>query len=162
MKDRTETTYNKLIGRIDNAYYFLDDIFSYAHGLHGATATVLEPVPLDEYENTKTVEGLRNRGYDDLWQDAVSGGRTELGLDEWLELILNTDGDEGIWDLSGYDNWDQLREIGLTEEEYPIFICTGGGRSFSKDMRWDELYNKELWKKIRIAETQIEDKEAQI
>lgn len=149
---RRKTTYNKLIGKKDGAYYFLDDIFHYDDNFQGATATVLEPITKQEYEDAKSIDSLKDRGYDDLWKQAVQCDDTKLGLDEWLQEILDDDGDEGIWDLSGSNLWDQLREIGLTEEEYPVFECTGGGRLFSKDMVWDELYNEELWKKIQEVE----------
>ena len=152
--DRTETKYNKLIGRIGDSYYFLDDIFKYKDDFKGATGTVLEPVSQESYDETMTVDGFKDRGYDEHWKGAVESGSTELGLDDWLQLVLDQYGDEAVYDLSGYsdDLWDQLRDIGLTEEKYPIFTCVGGGRSFSPDMVWDELYNPELWEKIKEVE----------
>ena len=150
--DKTmRTTYNKLIGKIGDEYYFLDDTFTHSDSFKGATGTVLRPVSRSEYEETKTVEGLKDRDYAELWKNAVSSGETVLGLYDWLEIVLE-DGDDAIWDLSGIELWEQLREIGLSGEEYPVFECTGGGRSFSKDMKWDELYNPELWKEIQKYE----------
>lgn len=71
-------------------------------------------------------------------------------------MVLNVDGDEVVFDFSDCDLWNILREAisKLTEEDYPVFECTGGGRSFSSDMMWDEIYNQELWEKIKEIETQ--------
>ena len=62
---------------------------------------------------------------------------------------------ETVYDFSGSEFWEDLRKAvpELTEEEYPIFTCIGGGRSFSVDMEWDVLYDEELWEKIKEAET---------
>ncbi|MCJ7482638.1 MAG: hypothetical protein MUO31_06705 [Thermodesulfovibrionales bacterium] len=75
---------------------------------------------------------------------------TEQSLAEYAEDMLNNDGDDAIYDLSGYAYWDMIREAvpELTEEDYPVFNCTGGGRSFDKDMVFDEVYNQELLDEI--------------
>jgi len=40
----------------------------------------------------------------------------------------------------------------LTEEDYPVFECVGGGRSFHNNMKFDEIYNQALWDKIKQYE----------
>mgnify|MGYP001617477109 CR=1 FL=1 len=149
---RHETKYNKLVGRIGDAYYFCDGIFKYDDSFQGATATVLEPVSLDEYEERTSPSGLLDY-LGDHWKDAVADDATTLGQSEWCEWTYNVDGDEMLWNHSGYDLWDQLRDLGLSEEEYPLFTCSGGGRSFSPDMQFDEIYDPALWSKIQAVET---------
>ena len=83
---------------------------------------------------------------------SVNDGKTEQSLDEWISDVLMYDGDEAIFDFSGYNLWEQLRELGLTEEEYPVFECSGGGRCFSSDIEFDEVYDEELLKKIKEIE----------
>jgi hypothetical protein len=143
-ENRKQTDYNKLVGRIDDEYYFLDYTFDDTlHGgeFKGATATVLRPV--SDHEHEERISDL-SEWFRDSWIGAVGAGETEDSLESWSEWIYKTNGDESIYDLSGQDLWPQLRAIGLSEDDYPLFECTGGGRSFSKNMKFDEVYNQEL------------------
>jgi len=90
------------------------------------------------------------------WQQAVESGNTIESLEDFTAAALRNYGDEAVFDLSGYDYWDDLRGAvpELTEEAYPVFECTGGGRSFSPDMKWDEIYDGDLWQQIKEIETQ--------
>ena len=152
----TETRIKKLVGRIDNTYYFCDTLFEHGDDFRGATATVLCPVPRDVYEeridagNPDTLEY-----FEDCWRQAVQAGSTTDSLQSYVEAILDINGDEAAFDMSGYDYWDDLRAAvpELTEEDYPVFECIGGGRSFRPDMKWDELYNENLWRQIKEIET---------
>lgn len=152
LSNREETRYDKLVGRIGENYYFLD--YTFKHGeFKGATATILRPVDIDEHKDKTNPESDACKDYfRELWQIAVSDGITEDGLDDWVEQIINIDGDEAVFDFSGYHLWEQLRKIGLSEEEYPVFECVGGGRSFSIDMEWNEIYDVELWEEIKKFE----------
>uniref|UniRef100_A0A6M3KD57 Uncharacterized protein n=1 Tax=viral metagenome TaxID=1070528 RepID=A0A6M3KD57_9ZZZZ len=152
---KTETIEKKLVGRIDCNYYFCDTIFDYKDGFKGATATVLCPVSREDYEQrTDPYDSDTLEHFEDCWQQAVHAGTTTKGLDAWVEEVLAVDGDEAVFDFSGYDYWDILRDAvpELTEEDYPVFECVGGGRSFSPNMQWDEIYDEELWKRIKEIE----------
>lgn len=152
-----QTQIGKLVGRIGDDYYICDTLFEHADNFKGATATVLCPVSRSVYEkridpsDSDTIEYFK-----DGWRGAVQAGMTTDGLEEWVEMILDIDGDEAVFDFGGYDYWELLRETipELTEEDYPVFECIGGGRSFSPDMEWNEIYNKELWQQIKAIETQ--------
>jgi len=150
-----QTQVKKLVGRIDNAYYLCDYLFKHSDGFKGATATVLCPVARETYEN-RTDSGHPNtiERFEDCWQQAVQAGSTTDSLEGWVEMVLDTDGDEAVFDMSGYDYWDDLRAAipELTEEDYPVFECVGGGRSFSPDMKWDEIYDEKLWQQIKEIE----------
>ena len=43
--------------------------------------------------------------------------------------------------------------MGFSEEEYPIIEVVGGGRIFSGDMKFDEIYDEKLWKAIQDIES---------
>jgi len=149
---KTGTKDKKLVGRIDNAYYFCDTIFDYKDGLKGATATVLCPVSRENYEQRIDPSDFDTLScFADCWRGAVQAGTTTKGLEAWVEEVLYIDGDKAVFDFSGFDYWDDLRNAvpKLTEKDYPVFECVGGGRSFSPDMQWDEIYNKELWERIK-------------
>ena len=152
---KTETTEKKLVGRIGNNYYFCDTIFEYENGLKGATATVLCPVSREIYEQrTDPTDSDTLDWFEECWKGAVQTGHTTKGLEAWAEEVLAVDGDEAVFDFSGYDYWDDLRNAvpELTEEDYPVFECVGGGRSFRPNMQWDEIYNEELWNRIKEIE----------
>lgn len=139
---RQQTDYNKLVGVIDGDYYFLD--YTFDHGdFKGATATVLRPVPKDEWEDRNDPDNLREE-YREHWQSAVERGDTDEGLEDWMEY----NDAAPYFDDSGSQHWDTLRELGISEEEYPVIECVGGGRSFSKNMKFDKVYAPELVKVI--------------
>ena len=149
MSDRTSTKYGKLVGRKDDEFYFLDDIFNYGDGFKGATGTRLRLVPQEEYAERTSQESKEEyaRGF---WQTAVADGKTDDGLTDWMEY--NDIGDDFMFDLSYAEYWPQLRTVGYSEEEYPIIECTGGGRCFDSDMEFDEVYAPELIKLINKVE----------
>jgi hypothetical protein len=146
----------KLVGRKGGDYYVCDYVFK-EKGLQGATASVFRPVSEEEYEEAYDLDNLIDR-FQELWAEAVKDGRTEDSLEEFCQIIADCDGDEALWDLSYYQYWDLIREAvpELTEKEYPILECVGGGRSFHRDMVWDVLYDAEVWALIRKYETGIE------
>ena len=155
MMNRKQTIYNKLVGRIGNEYYFCDYIFRHDRDFKGATATILRPVLEDEYnERMDPINKDTQDYFGELWRDAVANERTELSLEEWAEWVLNTDGPDAVFDLDDECLWDALREAvpEFTEEDYPVFECISGGRCFSPDMEWDEIYDNKLWQKIKKVE----------
>lgn len=150
-----QTQIKKLVGRIGNEYYFCDTLFEHTDDFKGATATVLQPVSRDIYEERTNPDNFDTQEYfEDCWRQAVQAGMTTDSLESYVKMILDIDGDEAVFDMSGYDYWDDLRKTipTLTEENYPIFECVGGGRSFSPDMKWDEIYDKKLWQQIKEIE----------
>jgi len=151
-----KTKIGKLVGRIDNEYYICDTLFEHADDFKGATATVLCPVAREDYEDRTNPNGDYAKDYfEDCWREAVQVGNTTGSLANYAKMILAINGDEAIFDFSGYDYWELLREAApeLTEEDYPVFECAGGGRSFRPDMEWDEIYDKELWEQIKRIES---------
>lgn len=146
----------KLVGRIEDRYYVCDYVFADKKGFQGATASVLRPVGINEYEEAQQPENLKEY-FQELWQEAVKAGTTEESLQDYAEEIYAVDGDSSRWDLSYYGYWDIIRKAvpELTEEDYPIFECVGGGRSFSSDMKWDEIYNQKIWELILEYENEV-------
>jgi hypothetical protein len=142
MGTRQETKYNKLVGIIDDEYCFLDYTFKDGDFM-GACGTILQPITRKQYEYDTSEDSLLER-LGEWWKNAVDNNSTELGKVEWVRDIYNRDGDDALYDLSGYDLWDQLRNIGLTEEDYPVFNCIGGGRCFDKNMKFDKVYDQKL------------------
>lgn len=138
----------KLVGKKDGDYCVCDYVFKNSKDFQGAVGSHFRPVGKDEYETMHDAESeeVKDR-FRDIWAEAVKDGRTEESLVEFCDTILQCDGDDALWDLSYSDCWDLIRERvpELTEEEYPIFECVGGGRCFSLDMAWDELYDKKTW-----------------
>lgn len=154
MSDRTAKKYNQLIGRIDNSYYFLDEIFKYSDDFQGATATVIEPVGRGEYDEQTSDENIREY-LRDHWQMQVSDGSTEQSLDEYVDEVTSYENVEDIVfsDIIDDDRTEDLRKrLAASVDDYPVFIASGGGRSFSKGMQWDFIYNQELLDEIEKVE----------
>lgn len=152
--DKIHIDYNKLIGVIDAEYYFLKYVFDGGHGLKGATGSILRPVTNDEAEE-------RRENYDDdneRWKQAVADDYTTLGAYDYKEQ--NPAEDEDIFDLCDRELADNLMAI-LTEEyqsekrnfDIELIESVGGGSCFKVDMRWDKLYNRNLWELIKQYES---------
>ena len=149
-------TIGKLIGRIGTRYYVCDGLFD-SDNFKGATGIVLRPVSQTEYElmNDPDSNEVRDR-FEELWIKAVKTGQTQDGLTEYCRTLIWTYGDEALWDYSGYEYWDMIREVvpELNETDYPCFDCVGGGRSFWVNMEWDELYDSQTWALIQEYESE--------
>ena len=95
--------------------------------------------------------------------DELKEKQMELSFKAFVQQVIRNDGDEAFFDLSYCCSgiWEQIRErCNMTEEEVPLFECTGGGRCFhgeDKDVweagkgkyhfrndKWDEVYEPEL------------------
>jgi hypothetical protein len=151
---REQKNISKLVGRIGNRYYVCDYVFK-DDDFQGAVATVLMPISLEQYEDAQDMDNLKER-FCDLWAEAAKDGRTEDSLEQFCQSILDCDGDESLWDFSGYKYWDEIRKQvpELNEKDYPVFECISIARSFRADMKWDELYDPELWKVIKQYESE--------
>ena len=157
--------YNKLIGRRDNEFYFLDDIFHYEDGFKGATGSVVVPVNKTYYDYATSYDGILERYMDamgeDEWLDTLGYQREDFeDEDEMISAI-----EDGIWQtyLNGglepfeevsYDLEEQMRNLPefSDSDEFPLFEIIGGGRVFDKDRTFDEIYDQELYNKIREVE----------
>jgi hypothetical protein len=153
---RKEKKINKVIGKTaDGDFYCCEDIFRYSDNFKGATGTVLRPVSLAEYENAENPDNPDTRDrFLDLWKEVVQAGCTENGFDDWLKMLLATDFPECSFDVGGDAFWDEIRKIesDLTEEKFPIFDCIGCGRIFSKDKKFEIIYEPEILKQILRSE----------
>lgn len=153
---RTQQNYNKLIGRIENEYYFLDYIFYDGKDFKGATGSVMSPLTEDEYDE-RVDDYFSYENMREFWQQAVKAKRTDLGLDEWIEEVKNTDGENGVIDDSYSASYGEILKEKLGNEKAFMIECVGGGRCFDKKMKWDELFSKTLWEAIKKSETDFKD-----
>jgi len=165
VEGRKRDKYNKLIGRRDNDFYFLDDIFHHEDGFKGATGSVVVPVNKTYYDYATSYDGILERYMDamgeDEWLDTLGYQREDFeDEDEMISAI-----EDGIWQtyLNGglepfeqvsYELEEQMRELPefSDSDEYPLFETIGGGRIFDKDTKFDEIYDQELYNKIREVE----------
>lgn len=144
---REEIKINKLVGEKNNEFYFLDYVFDEGNNFKGAKGTILVPISQEEYKERTTTPGLAE-WLKEAWKYRFENDQTALGLEEWAEEVYSIDGDDAVFDLSysNTDFWQQIREVepDLTEEDFPLFECIGGGRCFSKNMEFEKVYNPEL------------------
>lgn len=148
--NRQEDHYNKLVARIGDGYYFCDYIF-HDDRFKGATGSIMRPVSEAEAED-------RRENYDEdgeMWKNAVADDRTTLGKDDWWELVLNTDGDEAVYDLSYADTYGEalMELLHNRGEDVELVECVGGGRCFHEDTEYDEVFDQELLDKINEVES---------
>jgi hypothetical protein len=157
--------YDALIGRVGIEYYFLDEIFKYKDGFKGATGTIVMPVSKQYYDYATSEEGILERYMDamgeDEWLNTLGLDRDDFeDEDEMIKAI-----EDGIYDLYrvgelnpfeevNYKLEEQMRELPefSDSDEYPLFEIIGGGRIFDKNIKFDKIYNQELFNKIKEIE----------
>jgi hypothetical protein len=141
----------KLIARAaDGTFIFCDDLFSHGDDFQGATGTVMRLVTVEEY-NERTDPDEIEEYLRDIWQEQVRAGATEESLKKWAADAYATDGDDLLFDQSyAHTYGQQLRDIGYTEERYPVVECIGGGRIFSREesRKYEHVYAEGLLKLI--------------
>ena len=145
---RTQTNYDKLIGRKGEEYYYLDYVFTHRQDFKGATGSIMRPVTEAEAEERR--DDWDSDG--EMWRQAVAGESTTLSQEEWQQQALAIDGDDLVFDLSYCctHGEDLLERLG--RDEYELVECLGGGRCFYTDIEWDELFEPELWELIKEYE----------
>lgn len=143
----THIDYNRLVGRIDDEYFYLRYVFNDGKGFRGATGTALSPVTMHDAE-------IRREDFDqdnELWKQAVANNETTLSADDWHDTY-DGDVDECVFDLSHRELAEDL--INILAEEYKqenkrfdieLAECIESGRCFTENMKWDKLYNRNLW-----------------
>lgn len=147
----TETTIpiGRVVGRINNEYYYLERVFSHETlgGLQGAVGTIFNPVPNNVKEERMSKWSLKEN-WKSMWEDLVYQGGTEQGLDDFVEGLTVED----VFDLSEYDLGRYIAEIYNSEHDLaPVdegeiaefSECTGAGRIFSNTIEFDKVYNPE-------------------
>jgi hypothetical protein len=144
---------NALVGRIGEEYYICDYLFRYEKGFSGATAIVVTPVGRRDYDE----QIAEDEYWYEHWQAAVAAGATRESFEEWASEIDSDDREEilfspytGGHEGAIYAKVAEREGVTLEEarEEFPILSTTGGGRSFSLAMAWDELYEPRIWADI--------------
>lgn len=152
--EKARTNYYICVGIKDGELYMLDSIFEYPDGFKGATGTRFTPVTQEEIDQYNNPDHLRDNEYDYFWKESVQAGKTKLGLDEWLQLVIDEAQDYGL----AYPGHDNSYVDKLTPDDYKhfpnavTFNCIGGGRCFDKNMEFDIVLRPDLIKLINKAE----------
>ncbi len=133
---------NKLVGRIDEEYYFLEYTFDEGNAFRGAVGYSLRPVSFAEAEE-------RRLSWDDDgedWRMAVAAEETTLGMDDWHEWVKAIEDDELLFDFSYTSQAEAeqlLAKLQADDPDVELLECVGGGRCFSHKQTWDEVFDRE-------------------
>jgi hypothetical protein len=148
---------NKFVGILDNeTYVFLDKLFSYDSGLHGATGTRIVPVS-EEYVEER-IEEVKDYDYSPV-AHIYDEQDTPEGWDEWISNWSQRELEDLVIDPSGGQYWDKAKEVCEKFEAFEFYTtdCIGGGRMFSDSREanpdnYEYLENPELLEMARQAE----------
>jgi hypothetical protein len=163
-----ETKYNQLVCRRQDDYFFLEDVGMDEQGKMYATGYVLHPIPMQEYYEYR--QNCQSEFYSE-WKDAVYYDRTELGLREFTQQILDDRGPEALYDLSFPSSGDLAVELynkrhgeeiaKFAEMKYWGDIFSERGCNypvrFWEDM--DEIYNPDFVTIIKLHKKTQKDSE---
>lgn len=144
-----EVHINKPVGMVGDEVYVLEYVFG--KGFSGASGYSMRPLMKQEVEDRKNdIEYLR-----EFWVEAVKDGNTDLGLEEYAEECneeaeMNDQLFCGDDDSFRADFEDMVEELPQEQKEQIksltdlTWSCAGCGRCFSKDMKFDVVFDQEL------------------
>lgn len=134
-----QETFNKVIGKEScGEIVVLDYIFDDGDGFKGAVGSMFDVVSKAQYDYEMDKENVIARIIDSGVLEDVTCDTEDYIVNEKAELyyadIVNSgEIEELLYDLSYDAMHDEIREVyGLSEEDYPMITCVGGGRMFDK------------------------------
>lgn len=145
---KEQIDYNEIVGENQGIIYVLDYVFKHSDNFKGATGSTFRLVPKSEYD-----ERMADKDYfKEQWIDAIKHDLRTDSFDDWLKYN-DLPSEEAIFDLSYIEMHDKIRSLlKVSEKDYPIIECIGGGRCFNKNMKFDKVFNKKLIKVINEYE----------
>ena len=156
MNEIKQTNYYEIVGVIGDEIYMLDYSFDDGQDFKGCTGTTFKLVSKEEYGERTDAENIAEE-YRDVWVETVKSNRTDDSLIDWVKQCIEED-ENFVFDMSYAEYHDKIREVlGVTEEDYPMIECVGGGRCFSKNMKFDKVFNQKLVDVINEFEEEAKD-----
>lgn len=149
-----KTKHKLLVGITQNdELYFLEiERQHQGHDYFAMSGFTVRPTTREEAE-----EETRNNLKDgELWQQAVQAGNTELGLNDWVDYVIESDGDICMFDNSLFDE-----EITIDGVEYLFESCSCGQhevedlKHYFIDRKLFDLLMK-IWKKYHLKKYELE------
>lgn len=151
--ENIETPYNKLVGKKDGLWYFIDYSFVHSDSFKWLTGTTVEFLTENEYQDR-----CDNYEVDELWKMAVAAGDTTEWLEDWKESI-----DVGKLAIDHSYNSSERMQKGMKiaseydDEQYKYSDCQWWGRYFHIEMAdeaWrDYVYDVSLLQLITEFES---------
>lgn len=159
MKRKEEKLYKCIGINSDGALIMVDYLFE-TDGMCGATGSEFYPVTqemIDERNDPEYVKDCYEGEY--LWKEAVKAGHTDLGLDDYIDsLIQNSDGHFFGHDTSYISHIPEE----IRAKHFPdavTFECVGGGRMFPRALEdLETVLEPELIERIREIEKKDDER----
>lgn len=165
---REETKINQIVGIKNGDLYILDYVFKHGDDFKGATGYHMNILTQDYIDEMNDIHTLCEE-YDYIWREAVQAGRTEKGLEEfmqdWIEessyydyLFPSDDNSfryetEKLIEELPTDQKQELEKVfGVMGEDFAAWNCSGCGRCFNADDNWDVIFRPDLVELIKQYE----------
>lgn len=164
---RKSKVYNKIIGISNGSVYVLDEEFCYDDGsFKGCVGYMMSPISQKFIDTHNDIDFLvENRR--DWWEGAVRSGRTKEPLQDYMEDLVESC--EGLYpddDPSCREEFEVALENSSEEcrkkitdyfdadsDSFGAWNCVSIGRIFNKHMKWEVLFEPELWERIKELES---------
>ena len=162
---RESTTYNSIVGVKDGEIFVLEETFKHSDTFKGAVGYSMRPLTQDDIDSGNDPEAVR-----DLWVDAVIGGHTDLGLEDYAEDMQRwCDGyypcDDGSHRYQFNNLIDELPKkiqnklkkiFGVRGEDYIDWQVSSGGRCFNSNDKWELVIDEYALELIKQFENDWE------
>lgn len=169
---RQEKKINQIVGIKNNELWILEDCFKYSDNFKGCTGYHMNILTQEFIDDMNDINNLTAE-YDYLWKEAVAAGRTELGLEDYIQECVDECqyygqlylGDDNSFRYDTEELIEQLPEeqkaliekhFGIKDKNYVTWAVSGCGRCFNPDDEWDVIFNPELIELIKEYEAKEE------
>ena len=168
--NKQETKINQIVGIKDGELYILENAFKYSDGFKGVTGYHMNTITQEYIDDMNDIDALCEE-YNYLWREAVQAGSTEKGLQEFMEDWVNEcsfDGylfpsddnsyryqTEKLIDALPENQKKQIEKVfGVIGKDFVTWTCSGCGRCFNANDKWNVIFRPDLIELIKQYETE--------
>ena len=164
---REEKQINQIVGIKDGELCILNYVFKHG-GFKGATGYSMGTITQSYIDDMNDVAMLCEE-YDYLWREAVQAGRTEKGLEEFMQDWIDEAGyynylfpsDDNSYRYETENLVEELppehkaeleKVFGVMGEDFAAWSVSGCGRCFNVNDNWDVVFRPDLVELIKEYE----------
>lgn len=165
---REEIKINQIVGIKNGDLYVLEDVFKYSDNFKGATGYYMNIITQDYIDEMNDINFLEAE-LDYLWREAVQAGNTTDSLREYMQSLIDEcqfydrlhpmddnsfryQTEKLVEELPTEQKTELEKVFGVMGEDFVTWDCSGCGRCFNADDKWEIIFRPDLIELIKQYE----------